>query len=128
MGWFGTGAMDGDDGMDLRSELFAISGVKYNEDYDILSTEAEITTLLNESQDKIYDWLRDYDWSKRYNPGFIQEVYIQATAQVLLDYNVKVSERGKPVMLEFIRNDHWSEDDKERRKSMIELYRELENN
>jgi len=128
MGWFGTGAMDGDDGMDLRSELFAISGVKYNEDWDILSTEAEITTLLNESQDKIYDWLRDYDWSERYNPGFIQEVYIQATAQVLLDYNVKVSERGKPVMLEFIRNDHWSEDDKERRKSMIKLYRELENN
>jgi len=80
MGWFGTGALDGDDGMDLRDELFDLIGILYNDDYEILQTEDMISELLDKNQDKIYDWLGSYDWSKRHNPGFIQEVYIQATA------------------------------------------------
>jgi len=128
MGWFGTGALDGDDGMDLRDELFDLIGVLYDENYEILQTEDMISELLDKNQDKIYDWLGSYDWSKKYDPRFIQEVYIQATAQIMLDYGVKISERGKSVMIDFAKNDHWAKSDKARKNSMDKLITELEAN
>lgn len=128
MGWFGTGALDGDDGMDLKDELFGFIDIKYNEDYVIIESVESIKNKLSVNQDKIYDWLRDYNWDTHSNPGFIQEVYIQALAQIFLDYGVKISERGKSVMLDFIKNDHWAKSDKKRKKSMDILYEQVRNN
>ena len=130
MGWFGTGARDGDDGMDLRDEIFYTYGIE-QEDSEFSPngynySNEQISEILDQNQDKIYDWLRDYDWSKRYNPRFIQEVYIQATAQLFLDYRVKISKRGKLVMLDFIKNDHCALRDKERAESMDFLYKEVQ--
>jgi len=128
MGWFGTGALDGDDGMDLRDELFNFIGIKYDTNLNTLQTNEQIKSLLYDKQDEIYDWLRDYDWSERYNPGFIQQVYIQAVAQIFIDYGVKINTRGKPVFLEFIKNDQWAKSDKSRKESMDKLYNEVEAN
>ena len=130
MGWFGTGALDGDDGMDLQVEIFHLLDLDTHPDMEIYHSNYEnhIKTTLENNQDKIYDWLRDYDWTERYNPGFIQEVYIQGTAQIMLDYNVKISERGKPVMIDFAKRDKWAEKDTERKASMDKLIKDLENN
>jgi hypothetical protein len=126
MGWFGCGALDGDDGMDLRSEVFSRIGVKYSENYDLISTTQEITDLLNENQDKLYDWIKDYDWKQHRNPGWQQEIYIQALLQVLLDYDVSISERGKKGGIPFIVNDQWSKSDKERKEAMDKLLQAVE--
>ena len=126
MGWFGCGALDGDDGMDLRSEVFGRIGVKYAENYDILSTPQEITELLDENQDNLYDWIADYDWDQHRNPGWQQDIYIQALLQVLLDYDVKISARGKKGGIPFIVNDQWAKSDKERKEAMDELLQDVE--
>ena len=134
MGWFGYGAMDGDDGMDLRDTLFYMLGIEYVDGQPIHDenpynyTDTEITNILEKNQDKIYDWLRDYDWNKRLNPGFIQTVYIQATAQVLLDYGVKISERGKKSIVPFIESDNWALENEERAEEMQKLLKAVKEN
>lgn len=129
MGWFGVGPMDGDDGMDLRAEVFALIGVKEDEEtYEILSTDEEIKELLESKQNLVYDWLRDYKWEERYNPGFIQEVYIQATAYLMCVYGARINERGQKAFLMFIENDHWAKEDKERKKEMKKLKKNVLNN
>ncbi len=128
MGWFGFGPMDGDDGMDLRDEVFHMIGVEYDEKYNCLTSNEEISELLDKNQDMLYDWIRDYDWDNRYNPGFIQEVYIQALMQVMLDYEVKISDRGKKGAIPFIKNDHWAKENKERKEEMDKLYKLVEDN
>jgi len=48
MGWFGCGALDGDDGMDLRSEVFGRIGVSYSALKDEASKEvAEPPQIVN---------------------------------------------------------------------------------
>jgi hypothetical protein len=128
MGWFGCGPMDGDDGMDLRDEVFGMLGL--DGDYDYYSEEHEdhIRETLESRQNEIYDWLRDYDWNSRYNPGFIQEVYIQGFAHLMCEYNARINERGLPVMIDFVKNDHWSKEDEERKTEMTLLLEKLEIN
>ena len=118
MGWFGCGALDGDDGMDLQSIVFGRIGVKYDDEYNCLSTNEEITILLDTNQDKLYDWIKDYDWNKHHNPGWQQDIYIQALLQLFLDYGVKISDRGKEGGIPFIENDQWAKKDKERKEEM----------
>ena len=125
MGWFELGPLCGDDGMNSRDEIFDIIGVQYDENYDILSSCEEITQMLDENQDKLYDWIQDYDWSKRCSPSFIQEVYVQALMQVLIDYNVKISERGKKDAIPFIENDSWAKESIERANAMNLLLRHV---
>ena len=122
MGWHGTGAMDGDDGMDLRSTVFYKIGVK-DQDSPFVAQRK-----LMENQDLLYDWIKDYDWEKNHshNPGFTQEVYIQALLQLFLDYGVLISKRGIKGGIPFIENDHWAQDDKKRKNSMDLLKYEVE--
>lgn len=124
MGWFGVNPLDGDDGMDLRGFVFDIIGVKYD-DYNMLHTCSEVGLMLDENQDILYDWIRDYNWDKHSNPGFIQEVYIQALMQIFLDYDVQISERGKKDAILFIENDEWAKEDKERAKAMQRLLKQV---
>lgn len=128
MGWFGYGAMDGDDGMDLQNDIFHLIGVRYTEDYDLIDSKGEIRKKLDINQDDIYDWLKEYNWEKHRNPGFIQEVYIQATMQLMLDYNVKISERGKKVAIPFIEGDCWSLENEERKEEMQKLLKAVKDN
>ena len=126
MGWFGCGALDGDDGMDLRSEVFGRIGVKYDEQYNCLTSNTEITKLLDDKQDELYDWIKDYDWNQHSNPEWQQDIYIQALLQVFLDYDVKISARGKKGGIPFIVNDQWAKKDKERKEAMDELLADVE--
>lgn len=126
MGWFGYGPLDGDDGMDLRDEIFHMLKITDPKTYEWTKTPEEIGQLLEANQETLYDWLRDYDWDKRYNPGFIQEVYIQALAYLMVEYGAKINERGKPVFLKFIKNDHWAKSEKDRKKEMKKLYKKVE--
>ena len=87
----------------------------------MISTEEEISVLLDENQDKLYDWIRDYDWGKHRNPGFQQEIWIQALMQVMLDNKVKILPRGKKGALPFIENDTWAETNEERKEEMQKL-------
>lgn len=118
MGWFGCGALDSDDGFDLQDELFDFIGVKYDGKYTLIQSDEEIKNLLQINQDKIYDWMRDYDWSKKYNPDFIQEVYIQGLMQIFLNYGVPISDRGVKDAIPFIENDQWAKTDKNRKIEM----------
>jgi len=127
MGWFGTGALDGDDGMDLQDELFNFVGVNFDDDYNIIQSDDEVRVLLESKQNEIYDWLKNYDWGN-YNPGFKQAVYIQAVAQIFINYGVKINERGRQVFLRFIKNDLWAQEDSNRKESMDKLYNEVEAN
>ena len=70
---------------------------------------------------KLYDWIRDYDWGKHRNPGFQQEIWIQALMQVMLDNKVKILPRGKKGALPFIENDTWAETNEERKEEMQKL-------
>lgn len=126
MGWFGCGPRDGDDSMDLDSEVFHIIGVEYDEEYNRITSEDEITKLLDDNQDKLYDWIRDYDWNTHHNPGFTQEVYIQALLALFLVYDVKISARGKKGGIPFIVNDHWATKDKDRKEEMNKLLKAVE--
>lgn len=128
MGWFGCGPMDGDDGMDLRAELWHFIGVKEDEDtYEILSTEDEIKELLESKQNLIYDWLRDYDWGT-YKTGFKQTVYCQAVAYLMCQYGARINERGKKNFLIFIDDDEWAKENKERALEMKKLKLNVLNN
>ena len=114
--------------MDLRDKLFYLIGVKYDEDHNIISSDIDISILLDYNQDKILDWLRDYNWNELYNPGLMQCFYIQATAQVFLDYNVKISERAKKGFYQFIELDYWAEENEERATEMQKLKKAIEEN
>lgn len=72
--------------------------------------------------------MKEYNWEKHSNPGFIQEVYIQATMQLMLDYNVKISERGKKVAIPFIEEDRWSLENEERKEEMQKLLKAVKDN
>ena len=128
MGWFGFVPMDGDDGMDLRAELWNFIGVKEDQEtYEILSTEDEIKELLESKQNLVYDWLRDYDWGT-HNPGFKQAVYAQATAYLMCQYGARINERGKKAFIMFIDGDEWAKENKERALEMKKLKLNVLNN
>jgi hypothetical protein len=128
MGWFGCGPMDGDDGMDLRAELWHFIGVKQDDEtYEVLSSDDEIKELLESKQNLVYDWLRDYDWGT-YNPGFKQEVYIQAVAYLMCRYGARINDRGYPVFLDFIKKDQWAKQNKERKIEMKKLKKNVKKN
>lgn len=125
MGCFGYGPLDGDDGMNLRDELFYFLGIDDNPDVNRFHTTESIQIILKEKQDEIYDWLRDYDWTQYVNAGNMQQYYMQATAQLFLNYNVKISERGKKGLIPFIENDYWAEENIERAKEMSKLLKKV---
>lgn len=118
MGWFGYGVMDGDDPMDFRDELLGRFDVDYDKYWEDEEYFKSVGKLFEERQDEIYDWLKNYDWESRSNPGHIQCVYVQACAYVLMSHNVIINKRGYKGMKKFIKIDFWSNDDKERRKEM----------
>lgn len=127
MGWFGTGVHDGDDPMDLISHVYYLIGVKYDDKYNILSTDDQIKEKLLKKEDFLYDWIRDIDWEKdhSYNPGFTQMIYIQSLIQLFLDYGIKISDRGRKGALWFIENDSWAKSDKERAQEMERLKKDM---
>lgn len=128
MGWFGFGAMDGDDAMDLQDLVFGILNVAYDNNGNTIQSVNEIKNLLETQQDLIYDTLKDYDFNKHFNPGFIQRVYIQALAHIMCDYDAKINTRGKDTFIKFIDDDTWSLENEERKQEMIALKnRVLEN-
>jgi len=118
MGWFGKGALDGDIGMDCRSKIFFLLNLDYNK-----STSSEIISSLTENLDIILDWLRDYDWNKEHshNPGLVQQYYIQATYQILLDFDVRISDRMMKA-IPFIENDYWAKENRDRQLEMEKLF------
>lgn len=126
MGWSGKGPLNGDDGMDLRDEVFAICGIdgsrRIEEDYS-----STITSLLVQNQYVLYDWIRDYPWENTYNPGLVQQFWIQALMQLFLNYDVPISERGKRGALPFIAADYWAIENEERAEAMERLKRDVEN-
>lgn len=128
MGWFGYGPMDGDDGMDLRDELWHFIGVKQDDEtYEVLSSDDEIKELLESKQNLVYDWLRDYDWGT-YNPGFKQAVYCQAVAYLMCRYGARINPRGKKAFLVFVDEDQWAKQDDERKAEMSKLRVNILNN
>ena len=125
MGWFGTDPLDGDDGMDCRAEVFHFCDI----DYDLLGEPSKetfkfIQNKLSENQDKLYDWIRDYEW-KGSNPGFKQAVYIQALLYIFLKYEIDINHRGYKGGLIFVVDDGWAREDEERKESMNRLYSRL---
>jgi hypothetical protein len=125
MGWFGTDPLDGDDGMDCRAEVFHFCDI----DYDLLEDSSEKTfkfvkNKLSINQDKLYDWIRDYNWGN-YNPGFKQMVYIQALLYIFLEYDIEINYRGFTGGLVFVVEDEWAKVDEERKESMDNLYARL---
>jgi hypothetical protein len=128
MGFFGYGPMDGDDAMDLRDEVFAKLGVKFDDDANMITTNDEVKELLESRQNLIYDWLKAYDWNQRSNPGFIQTIYSLALADIMCDYGARINKRGKKAFIQFIDTDAWSEQEPERALEMSKLkIRVLEN-
>jgi len=121
----GYGALDGDEPMDFHSELMHFCGIiepfEAREKNVDPTSEEDIRNILMQKQDEIYDWMRDYNWNNFSNPGLTQQVYIQALMQILLDYNIPISERGKKGAIPFIENDAWAEKVKERKEKMEEL-------
>jgi len=124
MGWFGYGPIDGDDGMDLQDIVFGMIGVTEE------NSDNEIRVLLEENQDEIYYWIRDYDWDKNHshNPGFIQTAYIQALAYIMCSYKAKINEIGMTVFVDFTENDVWAKKEPERKKEMDKLLNMLKEN
>jgi len=128
MGWFGYGPMDGDDGMDLRDELWSFIGVREDDEtYEVLSTEYEIKELLESKQNLVYDWLRDYNWGA-FNPGFKQAIYCQAVAYLMCEYDARINPRGKKEFLVLINEDQWAKENDKRKVEMDKLKDSILNN
>ena len=120
MGWFGVDMLDGDQPLDCKDELFHILNIDTSK-----MNYCQIKDILNKNQDKIYDWLRDYDWEKLYptSPGFIQQVYSFAVIRILLNYGITLSTRGIKGIMQFVDNDILSKYSSERRE-IIDKFRE----
>jgi len=113
MGWFGTGPLDGDPGMDAQDELFGFIGVQYDDECNILTSYEEIANVLDKRQDDIYDYFGEFICS----PYFYHVV-----AAIYHEYNVPLNIRGLRIILPEIKNDEWSNRNTERAKSMKKLY------
>lgn len=128
MGWFGFGPLDGDDGMDLRDLVFDLINISFDPVGNTIQSNDEIRILLETNQEMIYDTMRDYDFDRHLNPGFMQRVYIQALAYIMCEYGVKINDRGKDTFIKFIDDDTWALENEERKQEMITLKnRVLEN-
>ena len=126
MGFFGTGPLENDDALDFKDELFGLLKVKYDKQYNIISSKDWISKALTKKQNKIYDWLKEYKWEKFGDKaGIKQQLYAQALAQIMIDYNININKRGLKNFKMFIKNDFWAKEEKSREKSMNKLLKSL---
>jgi len=115
MGWFGKGAMDGDIGMDFRTELFGFLSLNLETDSD-----QKIKDTFESKSEDILNWIRDWDWDSSHpkNPGLYQSLYIQALFQLFIDYNAYISKRMFEGGKVFIIEDAWAKKDSTRKEAM----------
>ncbi len=125
MGWFGFGPFDGDDAMDCEFDVANIASIDDTYFWDLNHYDFNRNKLMD-ARPKIIEWLRDYDWSSRSNPGFIQEAYIQCVAALFVEFDVPVTEKEKETFISFIDNDQWSKKELERAVEMQTLKEKVE--
>lgn len=131
MGWWSTEVLGGDTPLDFI-EFFSRTFFKNKELLNIETPNKAIPEILTQKQNQIIasipERVVEWGFAKR-SKDFTDNVSVghQVVTRLMIDHSIEISRGNKTKLLVSIQKDDWANEDKERRKVINELVKELMN-